>query len=371
MFYLFQNYLKDNGVEDRQIQNINFEDANYSRLLEWKALHDHIQSNLVPEKKNYIFLDEIQNVPDFQKAVNSLRLKENVDLYLTGSNSRILSGEFATLLSGRYIEIKMLPLSFKEYAPAYPGDESRDVKFSRYLECGSFPYALQLLKDSYTDTQVMKEQIRIFLDGLYSSVVKNDIMQRHTIKDMSRLESVIRFVFDNIGNETSINNISKIMKQEGRVIQTQEVDAYMDALMNSYVIYKANRYDVKGRQLLKTNAKYYVADIGLRYYLLGREGDDGHILENIVYLELVRRGYRVYVGKVGTAEVDFVATKDGMTEYYQVAQTVMEKSTLDRELQSLDAIKDHNQKFLLTMDLMPTASYNGIQRINVLDWLVG
>jgi predicted AAA+ superfamily ATPase len=361
LFLLFQKYLKERGVEDRQIINVNLEDAQYRNLLDWEKLHDYLTARIIPQKQNYIFLDEIQNVKDFQKAVNSLRLQKNVDIYLTGSNSQLLSGEFATLLRGRTVEIKMQPLSFKEYVSAYPYPQAgNEEKFSDYLRNSSFPLALH-----FSD----REQIRVILEGIYYGIVNLDIAERFNIKDLSKLESLIKFMFDNIGNEMSIKKISDKMKSEGRSIQTAEVDAYINALTSSYILYKANRYDIKGKQLLQTNAKYYIADIGLRYFLLGKESDSGRVLENVVYLELLRRGYQVFVGKIGAVEVDFIANKNGKTEYYQVADNVKEKQTLERELMPLDSIKDHNKKILISYDY-PISSYNGIEHINVLNWLL-
>ncbi|MDR1696570.1 MAG: ATP-binding protein [Endomicrobium sp.] len=368
LFMLFQKYLLENGVKEEQIISINLEDAKYRHLLNWENLHDHIASLIGKNGKTYIFLDEIQNVKDFQKAVNSLRLHSEADIYLTGSNSNLLSGEFATLLRGRTVEIKMQPLSFKEYADAYPFQASRETKFENYLHNSSFPLTLQFY-DAKTETWNV-EQIRVILEGIYAGILNFDVIERHKIKDLSKLESLIKFIFDNIGSETSIKKISDKIKSESRVIQPVEVDAYIDALSSSYIIYKANRYDVKGKQLLQTNAKYYIADIGLRYFLLGREGDIGHILENIVYLELLRRGYKVYVGKVGASEVDFVAEGINGTEYYQVAQSVLDNNVLQRELAPLEAISDHNPKYLLTMDYFPQTSYNGIKQVNILDWLL-
>lgn len=394
LFKLFQFDLRmQSGVTDAQIQDINFEDANFSDLLDWKKLHDHIQSNLVPDKMNYIFLDEIQNVPEFQKAVNSLRLKNNVDIYITGSNSKILSGEFATLLSGRYVTIHMQPLSFKEYVSAYfdvgmhlrrtredylsPRNRDLVAMFQDYIHNSSFPYTVQLLKWEPTAVQASaspaeSKQVRQFLESLFDTIVLKDIVERKKVKDASRLNKVIRFIFDNIGNETSIRKIAAVLETDyGVKIDVATIDSYLDGLLDAYVIYKVGRYDVKGKQHLKTNAKYYVADMGLRYMLLGREGDAGHILENIVYLELIRRGYDVSIGKVGTYEVDFVAVKNGSTEYYQVAQEIGDKDTRERELRSLDAIDDHNPKFLITMDQPLTQEHKGIKVINALDWLLG
>ncbi|GHV83250.1 ATPase [Spirochaetia bacterium] len=364
LFRLFQEKLMAGGIPPEQIININLEDAANSEFLDWRKLHDHILNCLIAGKQNYIFLDEIQNVDNFENAINSLNLKSNVDLYLTGSNSRLSSGEIGTSLGGRFVEIKMQPLSFLEYVSAYPSERTPDDKFGDYLHNSSFPFTMQFTNRS--------EQIRIFLDGLYTSIVQRDIMKRNevSVKDLPKLESVIKFVFDNIGKEMSILNIRNTIKSDGRVIQTTDIDAYISALIKSFALYKTNRYDVKGKQLLQTNAKYYVADIGLRYFLLGKEGDDGRILENIVYLELIRRGYNVFVGKVNDREVDFVAILNGETEYYQVSQSVLDENTLTRELAPLDAIHDHNQKFLLTRDYN-NVSYNGIKHKNVLKWLLG
>jgi predicted AAA+ superfamily ATPase len=387
LFRLFQFDLAMSGVTDAQIQDINFEDANFSDLLDWKKLHDHIQSKLVHDKMNYIFLDEIQNVPDFEKAVNSLRLKHNADIYITGSNSRILSGEFATLLSGRYITIHMQPLSFKEYVSAYfdvgtredflhPQNRDMTSMFQDYIHNSSFPYTAQLLKWESTAVQAgarpaESKQARQFLESLLDTIVLKDIVERKKVKDVSRLQKVIKFIFDNIGNETSVRGIKNQLESDSGIkIDVATIESYLDGLLDAYVAYRVERYDVKGKQHLKSNAKYYVADIGLRYLLLGREGDTGHILENIVYLELLRRGYDVSIGKVGTHEVDFVAVKNGSTEYYQVAQEVSNKETRERELRSLDAIDDHNPKFLITMDRPLTEEYKGIMILNALDWLL-
>jgi predicted AAA+ superfamily ATPase len=383
LFRLFQELLLAEGVSQEQIVNINLEDAANYELLDWRRLHDHIAGRLAADKQNYLFLDEIQNVADFEHAINSLNLKPNTDIYLTGSNSRLSSGEIGTVLGGRFVEIKMQPLSFLEYTSAYPRERSPDEQFSDYLRNSSFPFAMQFTGPDRWGTgkqgegvwggdSFNKEQIRIFLDGLYTSIVQRDIMKREDIpvRDLPKLESVIKFIFDNIGTETSILNIRNTMKTHGRVIQTADIDAYISALIKSFVVYKASRWDVKGKQLLQTNAKYYVADSGLRYFLLGKEGDDGRVLENIVYLELIRRGYAVFVGKINNGEVDFVAARNGETEYYQVSQSVLDEHTLKRELAPLDAISDHNQKFLLTRDYT-AASYNGIKQKNVLKWLLG
>jgi len=367
LFKLYQRHLKQTGVSSKQIQDINFEDAANEKLLDWRVLHDSVKKNCAPDKMNYIFLDEIQNVPEFQKAVNSLRLSENIDLYLTGSNSKMLSGELATLLSGRYVETNMLPLSFKEYVSAYPFNATTEKMFDDYLRNSSFPYAMRLTTKNSFD----REQVNMFLQGIYNTIILKDIVERKRISDISRLQSVIKFMFDNIGSETSIRNIHNTMKSDGREVQIPTIENYLEGLLDAFVLYKVGRYDIKGKKTLQTNAKYYLSDIGLRYFLLGREGNAGHILENIVYLELLRRGYSVHIGKINTKEVDFVAIKDGITEYYQVADEIKTEKTIEREISSLDTISDHNPKFVLTKEYPFENVKSGIKILNVFDWLLG
>ncbi|MBS6601341.1 MAG: ATP-binding protein [Clostridium sp.] len=363
LFILFQNYLLNNEVTKEQIISINFEDIDYEELLDYKALYKYIKERLIPNKMNYIFLDEIQNVANYQKAVDSLFLKDNIDLYLTGSNAYLLSGEIATLLSGRYIEIQMLPLSFKEYVSYFNDKTDLARKYTDYLINSSFPYTLEL--------NGLKKNIREYLGGIYSTVVLKDIIARKNINDVFMLESIIRFMFDNIGNLCSIKKIADTMTSDGRKITSPTVENYLSALVDSYILYKVRRYDIKGKQYLKTGEKYYVVDIGLRYYLLGtKKVDMGHILENIIYLELLRRGYEIYIGKVGSTEVDFIAINDEGIEYYQVALTVHDEKTLERELYPLNSISDHNPKYLLTLDNDPITSHNGIKQINAIDWLL-
>ncbi len=360
---LFKDYLLKNGVKKLQIISLNFEDPDNEELTDYKKLYEYIKSKLQKDRQNYIFLDEIQNVKDYQKAIDGLYIKDNTDVYITGSNAYFMSGELATLLSGRYVEIEMLPLSFKEYLSSFKENADIPAKYRKYIENGSFPYVLQLNDD--------KEQIRTYLSGIYSTVILKDVVKRNKIADIAGLENIVRFMFDNIGNSTSAKKISDTMTSKGNKISNHTVENYLDSLCKSFILYKANRYDVKGKQYLETNGKYYLVDIGLRYFLLGTKYVDfGHILENIVFLELLRRGYEVYIGKVDSSEVDFVAIKDGYTEYYQVADTVMDKTTLERELQSLNSIKNHNPKYLLTMDNVPIVSHNGIKQLYVLDWLL-
>jgi predicted AAA+ superfamily ATPase len=366
LFELYRHKLAGQGVKAEQIRSINFEDPAYLELLDWKKLYAHITGHLIPNKTNYIFLDEVQNVPDFQKAADGLFIRKNVDLYLTGSNSKMLSGTWATLLSGRYVEIHLFPLSFKEYVSymaLQPGFEAfgLDRWYGRYTGYSGFPYAAQL----------DESLIRDYLSGIYSTIVLKDVVENKNIKNPGRLESVIRFMADTIGSETSINNIARTMTADGRKIDTHAVEGYLDALQDSYILYRAGRYDIKGKKLLKTLNKYYFVDTGLRYFLLGsRNPDSGHILENVVYLELLRRYHRVFIGKAGEKEVDFVVESGQGTEYYQVSDTVRDKTTLARELAPLDTIRDHNPKFLLTRDYDPPASHNGIKQRNVFEWLL-
>lgn len=362
LFDLYIDRLLQNGVERRQIIRLNLEDPEHHELQTWLQLYEFIKARLQEDCMNYIFIDEVQNIPEFQKAVDGLYIHKNCDVYVTGSNAYILSGELATLLSGRYIEIKMLPLSFKEYISAFEGKTDLLLKYRSYLENSSFPYALALSD---------KKDIRSYLGGIYDSILVKDILARRKNLDLVQFDSIVRYVFDNIGNLCSSTKIANTMISSGRKISVHTVESYLESLMQSFIIYKANRYDVRGKQYLTTGVKYYLCDIGLRYYLLGsKRADAGHILENIVYLELLRRGKEVYVGKVGNAEVDFIAITPKGEEYYQVAYTVEAENTLERELAPLDAIKDHNPKYLLTMDFTPEASHNGIQQINVLDWLL-
>lgn len=362
LYELYREYLKSTGVAEEQMLAVNLEDPEFDEIKDHKDLYDYVSERLLPDKKNYVFLDEVQKCKDFQEACDGLYIKKNVDLYITGSNANILSGELATLLSGRYVEIKMQPFSFKEYVTALGDTTDLTRKYREYIENGSFPYILELSG---------KKAKNIYLEGIYNSVVLKDVVSRKKILDVPMLENVIRFIFDNIGNPTSATKIANSLTSGGSKISVNTVENYLKALQDSFIIYKAERYDVKGKQLLETGGKYYIADIGLRYYLLGtKKADRGHILENVVFLELLRRGYEVYVGKVGSTEIDFIAIGEEGPKYYQVAYTVIDDAVLDRELKPLDSISDHNPKYLLTMDDEPLTSHNGIKQMNVLDWLL-
>lgn len=360
---IFKEYLLNNDIEKSQIIDINFEEAKYDFIDDHKKLYDFVNQKLIDGKKVYVFLDEVQNVKNFEKAVDSLYINKNTDIYITGSNAFLLSGELATLLSGRYIKIEMQPLSFKEYVSAFSSNSNTLKLFSEYQRFSSFPYAINFEND--------KKLVRNYLDGIFNSVVLKDVVSRHKISDVPMLESVIKYMADNIGNICSIKKISDTMTSFGRKISTHTVENYINALVEAYALYRVNRYDIKGKQHLKTGEKYYICDIGLRYYLLGENiSDSGRALENIVYLELIRRGCEVYVGKTDTLEVDFVAINENGTVYYQVSETVRGEEILNRELKSLDKIKDHNPKFLLTLDYDPPKSHNGIKQVNVIDWLL-
>ncbi|MCL2434442.1 MAG: ATP-binding protein, partial [Clostridia bacterium] len=327
-------------------------------------LYKLVNDRLVPGKKMYIFIDEVQRVDGFQKCVDSLYVKKNCDVYITGSNAYLLSGELATLLSGRYVEIKMLPLSFKEYVSNFPDGTGLERLYADYIQNSAFPYALEISKP---------KDRRQYLQGIYDTIVLKDIIARKKFPDTAMLKSVTRFMFDNVGNLCSTKSIADTMTSAGRKISVHTVESYLTALTDSFILYQIGRYDIKGKQYLKTGDKYYAADIGLRYALLGtKKADMGHILENIVFLELLRRGYEVYIGKVGKTEVDFIAIGDEGEDYYQVAYTVIDTdgSILKRELAPLEAINDHNPKYLLTMDNTPLTSHNGIKQINALDWLL-
>lgn len=363
LFELFINYLKENNVNEKQIIHINLEDADYD-FKNYKELYNYISKKLDSEKQYYVFLDEVQNVSEFQKAVDSLYIKKNVDVYITGSNAYLLSGELATLLSGRYVEIKMLPLSFKEYISAF-NDKNYQQLFLNYMKNGGMPGNISILKSNPND-------IDKYLDGIFSTIVYKDIMARNKISDKLLLESVLKFIFDSIGSPVSAKKISDTLTSKGISTSNHTVENYIVAFLESFLIYKAERFDVKGKNILARDYKYYSVDTGLRGYLLGKKADSdmGHILENIVYLELLRRGYKVYVGKVDNLEVDFVAeNRDGLN-YFQVALSVRDEKVLARELRSLEKTGDHYPKVLLTLDMDLETDYNGITKMNVIDWLL-
>ena len=360
---IYRDWLLQHGVLQEQIVYLNFEDYDYYELRDPKNLYAYIKPLIQTDRMTYIFFDEIQHVKDFPDIINSLNLKSTVDLYITGSNAYMLSSEIATYLSGRYVEIAMLPLSFREYVDGIGGTANLSQAYMEYISKSSFPYTLDLDSSS---------EISDYLNGVYNTIVVKDIMARKKLPDVMMLESVIRFVADNIGNILSTKRIADIMTADGRKIDQKTVERYLSALCETFFEYEAKRFNIKGKQLLKTLGKYYLVDIGLRRMLLGsRSFDAGRILENIVYLELLHRQKKVYIGKMDALEVDFVAMDEDGIVYYQVAATVRDEATLNRELASLQQINDQYPKYILTLDDDPTADYDGIKRINALQWLVG
>lgn len=360
---IYRDWLKEQGVSIDQIVYLNFEDYDNFELRNPKNLYAYIKPLLIEDKMNYLFFDEIQHVQDFPDIINSLNLKPNVDIYITGSNAYMLSSEIATLLSGRYIEIAMQPLSFKEYVDGTGEYDNLQKAYNDYITRSSFPYTLELNNNS---------EVSDYLTGLYNTIVVKDIMSRKRLPDVMMLESVIRFTADNIGNILSTKRIADIMTADGRKIDQKTVERYLNSLCETFFVYEAKRYNIKGKQLLKTLGKYYLVDIGLRRMLLGsRSFDAGRILENVVYLELLHRQKKVYVGKNDNLEVDFVAIDENNITYYQVAATVRDESTLKRELASLQQINDQYPKYILTLDDDPVADYDGIKRINALKWMMG
>ena len=360
---MFREYLISVGIAESQIIAINLEDYDFYELRDGKKLHEYIKQRLNKEKMSYVFVDEVQQCPDFADVINSLFLKKNIDIYITGSNADMLSSEIATLLSGRYVEIMMLPLSFAEYVSSTGDTKELSRKYREYIEFSSFPYTLELAG--------YPEEIKDYLEGLYNTIIVKDISQRHRITDTMLLESIVRFIFDNIGSSVSSKKIADTLTSYGRKTDAKSAEKYLSYLMESFIVYQARRYNIKGKQYLKTLEKYYVVDIGLRFMLLGsRSVDAGHILENVVYLELLRRGYDVYIGKLDDLEIDFVAEKNGKPVYFQVALSVRDENTLKRELRPLQKLQDHYPKFILTLDEDPDSDYDGILRINALDWLM-
>ena len=375
LFEIYKDFLLENGVEKNQIISINFEDMDYEELTDYKKLYEYIKSKMIGDKKNYIFLDEIQHVDKFEKVVDSLFIKENTDLYITGSNAYFMSSELATLLSGRYIELKMLPLSFKEYYQAkleyekLEQKENRTLKtliqyYNEYIVNSSFPYTLQLDSDL--------KNIHEYLSGIYNSVLLKDIVARLKISDVMRLESVVKYIFDNIGNLTSLSKIANTLTSMGRKTDAKTIEKYIRGLTDSLLVHEVSRYNIKGREFLSTLSKYYVADLGLRQMILGnRNIDMGHILENVIYLELLRRKGNVYVGQFDKNEIDFVVINSNEIEYYQVALTVLDENTLKRELDTFKNIKDNYPKYLITLDdVMVNTDYDGIKVVNALEWLL-
>lgn len=363
---LFEEHLRNNGVHDDHIIRINFEAFEFDKITTYAHLYNYIKNKMtIPNKKYYIILDEVQQVESWEKAINSFLVDSNVDIHITGSNAYLLSSELSTLLSGRYVEIKMLPLTFKEYLDFtdFRKGDHVDAIFKDYLEFGGLPTVVEL-KD-YPDT------IAPFLSGIYNTVIMKDVVQRNQVRDAALLESVLKFIAANIGNIVSTKKISDYLTSSGRKTTSDTIDNYLKMLENAFIIYRANRYDLKGKLFLKTLEKYYMVDIGLRNQLTGlRNTDYGQVLENIIYLELLRRGYAVAIGKIGSLEVDFVATKSDIKTYYQVSASIMDEETRKRELRSLQSITDHYPKIILTMDNTLYSDFDGIKIMNILEFLL-
>ena len=368
----FQQWLKENGVTDEQIVSVNFEELEYEELLDYKKLYQYLKERLVSGKTTYIFLDEIQKVSSFEKVVDSLYVKPNVDLYITGSNAYMLSGDLATLLTGRYVEIKMLPLSFGEFL-SMTGLEP-EQGFPEYLRSGGMPYIATMNR---TD-----EKVSTYLEGIYNTVIVKDIEDRQArkesdpskrkITDIALLKTIAKYLASVIGNPVSVRSITDYLISNGRKISPNTVNDYVEALKESFIFYPAERFDIVGKQLLKANRKMYIVDLGLRNHILPRRSYDlGFSLENMVYFELLRRGYKVTIGRVGNTEVDFVAEKQGAYEYFQVTADMTAKETFDREIRPLENIRDNYEKTILTMDRLTPGNYNGIQVRYLLDWLIG
>lgn len=368
----FRDYLLQTGVTKQQIIFINFEDLDFEELLDYKKLYAYIKERLQANAMTYIFLDEVQKVQDFEKVVDSLYIKENIDIYITGSNAYLLSGELATLLSGRYVEINMLPLSFAEFCEL-KGESDKDKLFQEYLQDGSFPYVAML--DS------TQEKISMYLEGIYNTIIVKDIEDRQRrqeasgkqrkVNDLLLLKNIAKFLASSVGSPITIKNIANYIVSSGRKVSPATIGDYVQALVDPYIFYPVARYDVAGKQLLKSNAKYYIVDLGLRRHLLPRSHYDlGFSLENIIYLELLRRGYEVNIGKMDKLEVDFVARKNNVLHYFQVTASMLEESTFEREMASLRNIQDNYPKTVLTLERFTLGDYNGIKVANAIDWLL-
>ena len=368
----YQTWLKANGVSADQIVSVNFEELEYEELLDYRKLYEYLKNHLCVGKKTYIFLDEIQKVTAFEKVVDCLYVKSDIDIYITGSNAYMLSSDLATLLTGRYVEIKMLPLSFKEFLDITALDAEQGL--AEYLRDGGLPYIAVMNRTS--------EKVETYLEGIYNTVIVKDIEDRQTrkesepskrkITDITLLKTIAKYLASVVGNPVSIRSITNYLTSNGRKLSPNTVSDYVDALIESFIFYPAERFDIVGKQLLKANRKLYIVDLGLRNYILPRQNYDlGFSLENIVYFELLRRGYRVMIGKVGNTEVDFVAERKGTYSYIQVTADMTAKETFERELKPLSNIRDNYEKIVLTADRFTPGNYNGIQVKYLPDWLLG
>ena len=365
LMLMFKEYLLNNGINEENIIHVNFESAMYDDIKNYKDLYKFVKEN-IKKGKMYLLLDEVQNVDSWEKAINSFKVDFDIDIYITGSNAYLLSSELSTLLSGRYIEIKIYPLSFKEYLVFNNyNKENIEEKFNEYLKYGGLP-AITLIKDN-------NELVLSYLNDIYNTIVKKDIIDRNNIKDTALLENIIKYLANNIGSSVSSSKISDYLNSNKIVAKSnhQTVDNYLNMLEKSFIMYKADRTDIKSKSLLKTLGKYYIADSGIRNIILGfRNIDEGYLLENVVYLELLRRGYRVNIGKSNDYEVDFVAENPNEIKYYQVTRSLVNEDVKTRELRSLENIEDNYEKIILTMDKSINNDYNGIKIINIIDFLL-
>ena len=365
LLLMYKDYLVNNGIKEENIIHMNFESAIYDDIKNYKDLYAYVKEK-VKKDKIYLLLDEVQNVESWEKAINSFKVDFNIDIYITGSNAYLLSSELSTLLSGRYIEIKMYPLSFKEYM-LFNNYDNKDLenKFNEYLKYGGLP-AITMIKGN-------DELVLSYLNDIYNTIVKKDIIDRNNIKDTALLENIIKYLSNNIGSSVSSTKISDYLNSNKIVEKSnhQTIDSYLNMLEKSFIMYKADRTDIRNKSLLKTLGKYYISDTGIRNIILGfRNIDEGHLLENVVYLELLRRGYRVNIGKTNDYEVDFVAENPNDIKYYQVTQSLSNEDVKEREIRSLESISDNYEKTILTMDKSINNDYNGIKVINIIDWLL-
>lgn len=363
---LFENYLMGEGVLQEQIIGMNFESFEFNEIQDYKAFYQYIQQRIINRKERYyLLLDEVQQVPSWEKVVNALMVDAQVDIYITGSNAYLLSSELSTLLSGRYVEINMQPLSFIEYLEFAEQKERKSIQeeFSTYLKYGGLPIVMEL-RDS-------QETVSPFLEGIVNTVLIKDIIERNGVRDAALLDAILRFLASNIGNMVSTKKISDYLNSNGRKTTSDTIDSYLRMLENAFIIYKASRFDLKGKMYLKTLEKYYMVDLGIRNHLMGfRNTDYGHALENLIFMELKRRGFEVAIGKIGSFEVDFIATREDEIAYYQVSATIMEEATRERELRPFRAISDNYPKYILTMDQTPFTDYEGVQVKNIVDFLL-
>ena len=364
---MFRDELLQSGVNPDQIQYINFELMKYDAVRNYKQLYALIKKNMLSGKKNYLFFDEIQQVSGWEKAINSLTLEFDTDIYVTGSNAYLLSSELATLISGRYVEIKMLPLSFKEYyGYCHDTEKNREELFNNYLKYGGLPQLLSLPQDEQT--------IGMFLSSIYDTVIMKDVLARNNLKNIDLLKRVFAFVCNNVGSITSTNSIAKYIANEAKLdtaLRPATIGGLLQMLENAFIIYRADRYDVKGKEVLKSLEKYYLADTGLKNAIVGYNLENyGHSIENVVYLELLRRGYQVYVGKNDTKEIDFVAINKEETRYFQVTETLIDKKTQEREIASFRSTHDFYEKTIITTDKTYVTNINGIKIVNLIDFLL-